>query len=223
MIIITQSQSSKYTSGNKEYAVGKIAQAPFKTLTGFALIWMLSFSGNTLAATLVTDGSGQLLGVDGVDVNGTLYNVDFLEGSCYTFFAPCLSNDDLDFDITLALDASWALKEQAFDVPEWSLYTSNPSMTNGCEDLYGCTIFTAYSVNSDPMGNAQYFNGDGLFFFDTVNTCGLCYRADDTTTNPTTVFAIWEEASGPSPVPVPAAAWLFGSALAGLRMLSQRK
>ena len=187
-----------------------------KAFIGLSILWALSTSGNALGATLVTDINGQLLGVDGVDVNGTLYNVDFLEGSCYTFFSPCLSNDNLLFDISESLDASWALKTQVFDVPEWSLYTSDPSKTFGCEDPFGCTIYTAYSINSDPMGNAQFFNGDGLFFFDTVNTCGLCTRSDDTTTDPTAVFAIWQEAGGASPVPVPAAAWLLGSALAGL-------
>lgn len=222
MSFIMQNSLNKYIGVNKAFDVSKIAVASIKSLAAIALMWTLSFSGNALAATLVTDGSGQLLGVNDIEVNGTLYNVDFLEGSCYTFFAPCLSNDNLDFDINLAQDASWALKEQVFDVPEWSLYTSNPSMTFGCEDLYGCTIFTAYSVNSDPMGNAQFFNGDGLFFFDYVNTCGLCYRSDDTTSDPTTVFAIWEEASGATTVPVPAAAWLFGSALIGLRMLRRR-
>lgn len=193
-----------------------------KAFTGLSILWVLLTSGSALGATLVTDINGQLLGVDGVDVNGTLYNVDFLEGSCYTFFAPCLSNDNLLFDINEALDASWALKSQVFDTPAWSLYTSDPSKTFGCEDLYGCTIYTAYSVNSDPMGNAQFFNGDGLFFFDTVNTCGLCTRSDDTTTNPAAVFAIWEEANGVTPVPLPAAGWFFLSAVSGLFALKRK-
>ena len=127
------------------------------------------------------------------------------------------------FDINESVDASWALKNQVFDIPEWSSYSSMPNMTYGCEDIYGCTIFTPYSSGADNMGSAQYFNGDGLFFFDYVNTCGNCYKADDTTNNPTTVYAIWEEAGGASPVPVPAAAWLFGSGLIGVIGLARKK
>ena len=194
-----------------------------KVLAGVALMWMLSISGNAVGATLVTDINGQLLGVDGLDVNGTTYNVDFVEGSCYTLFSPCLTSDVFTFDINEAVDASWALRNQVFEIPEWSSYDSMPDMTFGCNDPYGCTIYTPYAAGADNMGSAYFFNGDGLFFFNTVATCGNCYKADDTTDNPTTVYAIWEEAGGVSPVPVPAAAWLFGSGLLGLVSVARRK
>ena len=56
----------------------KCPLASFKVLAGVALMWMLSISGNAVGATLVTDIRGQLLGVDGIDINGATYNVDFV-------------------------------------------------------------------------------------------------------------------------------------------------
>ena len=196
----------------------------FKVLAGIALIWMLSISGNAIGATLVTDIDGKLMGVDGIDVNGTMYDVDFVEGSCYTLFAPCLTDDVFTFNINEAVDASWALKNQVFEIPEWSFYDSMLTMTNGCEGaLFSCTIFTPYSAGADNMGNAMFVNGDGLFDFNNVTTCGNCYKADNTADMPGAVYAIWEEVGGPSPVPVPAAVWLFGSGLLGLVGFARRK
>jgi hypothetical protein len=185
---------------------------------------MLSISGNAVGATLVTDIDGKLMGADGIDINGTEYNVDFVEGSCYSLFAPCLAGHEFTFNINEALDASWALRNQVFEIPEWSVYDSTPTMTNGCEGaVWSCTIFTAYAAGADNMGSAMFENGDGLFFFNNVTTCGNCYKADDTADMAGAVYAVWEEANGPSPVPVPAAAWLFGSGLLGLVGVARRK
>ena len=67
------------------------------------------------AVILNVDGSGQLIGAQNVDVGGTLYDVEFVDGTCIALFDAC---DDLsDFTFTTAAAAhlaSTALLDQVF-------------------------------------------------------------------------------------------------------------
>jgi len=49
------------------------------------------------------NGSGILTGATGVNVGGTFYNVEFVEGTCAALFDGCDSVNDFDF--TMEADA----------------------------------------------------------------------------------------------------------------------
>ena len=174
------------------------------------------------AATLQIDGSGQLLGADGVDVGGVLYDVDFLDGTCVALFDGCDASDDFTFATEVAaLAAASALQTQVFfDGPSGDFGTV-PSLTNGCEDFV-CNVYTPFTPSSvSPLlvtvAIFQNFPipGGVTFTSNVLNT-------NDTTSGPSTVFASWD-ISQATVVPLPATGWLFLSGLAGLFFVKRRR
>jgi len=84
--------------------------------------------------TLVVNGSGQLTGATGVVVNGSSYNVEFVEGTCAGLFGGCDSNSDFAFQSQAdAESAAQALLDQVFTGPFDTDYT----LTFGCSSNGG--------------------------------------------------------------------------------------
>ena len=85
------------------------------------LIGLVLMASGAQAVTLNVVG-GQLMGASGVDVGGTLYNVEFLDGTCIDLYSGCDENTDFTIDSEAsALLASQALLDQVFlDVSEGS-------------------------------------------------------------------------------------------------------
>jgi hypothetical protein len=94
---------------------------------------------------------GELHGARDVDVDGTLYDVDFIEGSCIGIFSGCDSPDDFTFDNGGASAALNALLDQ---VIAGTSFNDDPSLTYGCEIYAGppsvnyCRIVTPYKGNA---------------------------------------------------------------------------
>lgn len=182
-----------------------------KKLLAFTLL-TLSMGANS--ATLVVSG-GQLVGATGVDVDGTLYDVEFLEGSCNTLFSGCT-----DFDFTTyaaATLASQALLDQVF----LGVYDADATLTFGIVSAPGHAV-TPVPLAQDPtntttrvMWRAKNFSGTT----EDVVVSAILLPAWDTNDIPGSVFADWT----PSAVPLPAAAWLFGAAILGLGGLKRKK
>lgn len=96
-----------------------------------AALTLAMLSAPASAATLnVVDG--QLFGATNIDVSGTLYNVEFVDGSCAVIFSDCDDVGDFPFDsLGEAEAASSALLVQVIiDGPEGN-FDSNPGLTNG--------------------------------------------------------------------------------------------
>lgn len=166
----------------------------------------LSFSVN--AATLLFDGSYQLTGATDIDVDGTFYDVAFVDGSCNALFNGCT-----DFSFTTsteALAASQSLLDQVFI----GIYDEYPAATFGIENESFGNIVTLYG---SPGLVAVGVNTDGPI--DSVSLHVLHNADFDSTFNPYGVYAVWSATE----VPVPAAAWLFGSALLGLAGIKRKK
>ena len=51
------------------------------------------------AATLIVNGNGILTGATGVNLNGTLYDVEFVDGTCEALFNGCDSFEDFTFGV----------------------------------------------------------------------------------------------------------------------------
>lgn len=183
------------------------------------------FSSSTHAAVLVVDG-GILTGAKGVDVGGILYNVEFVDGTCPSLFNGCDESTDFVFtDIDSALLATAALLDQVFiDGPDGP-FDTDPSLTAGCPPVLGsCGVLNPFGIGDVPFPSQNSlltivtFNNSTL---DDSATFFEQWRIDSTDTSLVggAVFADWQV----SPIPIPAAVWLFGSALIGLIGFSKRK
>lgn len=184
------------------------------------------FVANTFSATLVTlpDSSGRLLGATDVDVNGTSYDVTFMDGFCSDIFSGC--DDASDFAFNSAGDAaaaSQALLDQVLIDTDIGFYDSFFNDTVGCQfasPLLGCRLITPYGIgavvgspNAFAAVNYSFSHGDD----EVLSAVSGFYSSSDTTSLPFT-YAVWAVA-----VPLPGALWLFLPGTLGILFLNQQK
>ena len=112
-----------------------------------AAVLVLMASG-AQAATLNVIG-GQLMGASDVLVDGSLYDVQFLDGTCIDLYNGCDEASDFTFQTFAAsLLASQALLDQVFLDGVSGLFDSVPNLTAGCntglepENVTECSAFT---------------------------------------------------------------------------------
>lgn len=105
--------------------------------------------------------NGKLMGASGIDINGALYSVSFVDGSCNTAYAGC---DETLFDFTdsqSATDAFNALIDQVFidnvviAGVEYD-FDSIPTLTNGCEYNSFCEIWVPFSKSTDTSHKSRW-------------------------------------------------------------------
>jgi len=108
------------------------------------LVLVVGLSASADAATLNVVG-GRFLGAAGVLVDGSLYDVEFVDGTCITIFSGCDSSSDFDFTTEAAgLAAATALADQVFlDGPEGDFDTL-PGLTAGCGAETVCEVYIPY-------------------------------------------------------------------------------
>lgn len=78
----------------------------------------------------VVDIHGKLLGATGIVLDGTAYNVEFLDGSCAELFGNCDSNNDDQWDF---IRIDWRLIWIIADEVLTGDFDTRPSLTNGCD------------------------------------------------------------------------------------------
>ncbi|MET0072507.1 MAG: hypothetical protein ABW096_20940 [Candidatus Thiodiazotropha sp.] len=183
------------------------------------------FSLACLSSTLVTSAeldvrNGVLFGAAGIDVNGASYNVAFVDGSCISLFSGCDEPTDFFFhDRDQTEDANQALLEQVLIDTTEGMFDSDPGTTNGCYDTNSCWIVTPIQAT---VGNTFYsglLRNNDETRTDSIGAGGSYSRDADysLTVYRDRTFAVW------SPVPVPGAFWLFGSAIIGIIGLVRNK
>ena len=166
------------------------------------------------------------MGANGVIVNGTTYDVRFGDGALGNNISTILGG------YTNATAASLALGSQVFTDSSLGNFDSNPSLTNGCS-TYVCATLTVWGGESGWAYAKQLSNWD-VETNDSKSSANLSdlstYNTGTASNNTWQNIATWYAAgsapavvSTPSAVPVPAAAWLFGSGLVGLAGLRRRK
>jgi hypothetical protein len=176
------------------------------SLLSTALFFGASFA---TAATLNVVG-GQLMGASGVDVGGTLYDVEFLDGTCFDVFGDCEEGAVFTFQTkAAALLASQALLDQVFLDGAFP-FDSEPDRTNGCEFDEWCGVLTPWAV----VGTSFVYDGTAFNYIDdeidqTDASIHVTHMYDlhgyDFYT-----YALW------SPVPEPSTALLMGLGLTAL-------
>src|SRR3954464_4666147 len=93
------------------------------------ICFMCVLSNAVMAAPILQVDGGKLTGASGVNVNGTLYDVQFVEGKCNDLFSGCDQSSDFVFVTQAAADlASSALLNDLFT----GIYGSDPTKILGC-------------------------------------------------------------------------------------------
>ena len=162
------------------------------------------------AVTLEVNGSGQITRASGVNVSGTLYDVEFLDGTCENLFSGCDDPTDFIFNSSDADLAAQALIDQVF----LGAFDFDPDLTAGCTSAFGvCFAWIPTGVSgslfSASVAANQYDDGDYV-------TSGLWYVTDDFADNQDYTFARFSLSAVPE-----ASTWammLLGFGAIGLAM-----
>src|SRR5262245_59974416 len=173
----------------------------------------LLFCPTTQATSLVVDANGILRGATGVLVNGSHYNVEFVDTTCTAAYGACDLGNFVFTTESAALAASKALLDYVLlDVPPLGNFDSNPTLTNGCFFPSNCWILTPYAILGDNFLVTQTYNQpdpnqpDG-YFVHQPNGPGLSILGYDASADLNGVLAKW------TPVPEPSTITLLGLGL----------
>lgn len=184
-------------------------------------------------AVKIMDSTGQLTGATDISVNGLLYDVEFIDGTCIDLYNGC-DNSLLDFpfhSISSANAASQALLDQVFIDDSTSLFDSNSSLTRGCipNNFGQCSVYTPYAFDTSRVAVSVATNYSfssflpGLIDHTRATSVG---RAEDLSTNRDssfTVFAVWTPHIPVTPITLPGTLILLVSGILGMMTLKRRQ
>lgn len=180
---------------------------------------LLSASG-AMAATLQVDRSGQLIGASGVAVDGALYNVEFLDGTCAEVFGDCTEGaTGLPFnDMATALLAGQALVNQVLLDGPLGLFDTRPSLVRGCDSDAPCFTFIPYGFGTGTAMDSVLVANHSVnlavdYAFDSSHDLSLQGNLNYAR------FTAAASAPGLAPVPVPAPLLLLLGGVGGLAFL----
>ena len=192
-----------------------------KTIYLAVIISLFGFTHYAHATSVpVVDGSGQILtGIDGIDLLGGTWNVQFIDGTADAIFG--LAGINYDFhNVADATTAATALLD-VIDSPTFAFWDENTANIEGIGANLA-DIITPYSYDtiSDAAQVVTYRNGrDSIPILDTISLATVAHTLD-LTGSATGVYAKWTNVST---VPVPTAAYLMGTALLGLLGFNRKR
>ena len=100
--------------------------------------------GGSYAAPVLQIENGKLAGAVGVNVDGALYNVHFVDGTCYSAFRDCSPYNFFHIGGSGFWEsaASEALIDTVFVDSPQGLFDSFPQLTVGCSYEERCNVMT---------------------------------------------------------------------------------
>ena len=168
-----------------------------------------STASNSWAAPILDVQGGQLMGASNVEVNSMLYDVQFIDGSCFNLLNGCDETSDFQFQtLADATAASQALLDAVFLDTILGAFDSEPALTNGINDLSSGRAWTAYAgalgTGKVTIVGARNHSADTL---DVVVASTTSIGADMTGTDHN-AYAVWS-VTGQATIPEPTTLALF--------------
>jgi hypothetical protein len=174
------------------------------------------------APVLMVNSNGILTGAHNVNVDGTLYDLTFAEGSCDSLFNGCQLSAFNFKTWQGAYSASKALLAQVFLNGASGQFDSVPNLTFGCENPNQCLSIIPYAKGGRYYPGLDFYEGYFPNNYPTPNSSLeigsiSAYSTFDTAELPDMNFAIFSPAStAPAGIPEPSSLALVGIALARL-------
>ncbi|MEH6405387.1 MAG: hypothetical protein V7750_18590 [Sneathiella sp.] len=180
------------------------------------------------AATLDVVG-GELQGATGVNVGGTLYDVEFLDGTCASVFGGCDSLADFQFNTLAGANAA---SQALFDQVLLGAFDTDSEKTRGITNTYVGALVTPYEFFTS-FGQIKVNTSRAQNFSDPNNAndyvlsggSAIVYLFEDLTDQTAAAWAKWTISGDtlPSAVPIPAALPLFGAGIAAMGFFGWRR
>lgn len=156
----------------------------------FLISSLISF--NILAAPVFEyNSNGKLFSITNVAYENSVFNIDFVDGTCIEVFEGCDSEDDFPFPGVSGYQASdFLLNELLTD--RNGLFDQSPYLINGCTDPNLCVIYTPIKLYNDGRilrASADNFSDESL---DKVSG-RISNRTHDKTILVNATWAKWSE------------------------------
>jgi len=180
------------------------------------LLSVVSFAQQVNATTSFdVDSFGQLTGINGIDMLGGRWDVDFLDGTAISIWG-----SNLEFDFTSKSEASVASNSllTLFNTNPYAQWSDTPANIRGIISS-SAQIWTPYAVGSfGTIVEAEIFVNYGAPRTDKLSSFWFGIQ-EDMSVNGENVFAVWTSVSA---VPIPSTVLFMGSALLSLLGFSRK-